>query len=378
MPPERLILMKKTQIMTYNGNIETITESKKTPHFFAASNSREGFVSYFERVFGGDDIKRLYILQGGPGSGKSTMMKQVAKISEKEGFTTEYIHCSSSPFSLDGVIVKEKGIAVIDGTEPHTYKVSMPGAREISIDPGLAWDTDKLFARREEIRALCEKKKTAYRKAYIYLRAACLIADEMKESVKPHILEEKLLKSADIQMKNLSAKKPSVFSEKVRIQRGVSGQGSVYFESLFKSADTSILVKDSHGVAQVYFKALYDAAKRQGLSITVSCSPEDPSEIDGILFDDASVCYSLYCKANESDKIINCERFADKKGISDIKQKYNFSLKCKSSLEDEAYKALHDAAEFHEMIEEKYKPCTDYSVTEKISSELCRRIFGNY
>ena len=59
----------------------------------------------------------------------------------------------------------------------------------------------------------------------------------------------------------------------------------------------------------------------------------------------------------------------------DLMRLLGYIVKC-SVGESEAYKALGDAAALHERIEEKYNPCTDYSVTEKISSELCRRIFG--
>ena len=367
--------MKNLPIISYNGNIEEITENKKTPHYFAAANSKDGFVSYFKNVFGGDDIKRLYILLGGPGSGKSTMMKRVADISEKEGNTTERIHCSSSPYSLDGVIIKEKGIAVIDGTNPHTYDASYPGVRETVIDPGIAWDTKKLYEKKGEIFELTSRKKSSYRKAYLYLRAAGLISDEMKEVAKSCVLTEKLLKNAEVQIRGALHGKGTQFSESIRLQRGITGQGSVYFESLARSAEKRILVKDVHGISEIYFSYLYKEAKRNGLNGTVSYSPEDRSVIDGILFEDASVCFSLYCNENECDKIINCERFEDKSAFSDVKQKYAFAARCKNALEAQAYSALSDAAKYHEEIEKVYAPCTDYSITERLTDELCEMIF---
>jgi hypothetical protein len=366
--------MKKLLPVCYNGFAENINETKKTPHYFAASNSSKGFVSYFSDVFG-EDIKRLYILLGGPGSGKSTMMKNVADISEKEGYTTERIHCSSSPFSLDGVIIREKSTAVIDGTNPHTYNITLPGVREITIDPGLAWDTDGLFEKRDEIASLSDKKKTAYKRAYLYLKAQGILSQEMNEMTRPYILEQKLLKNIDLQIKNSLPKKGEKFSCSVMLQRGITGAGNIYFESLIKSAEKKILVKDCHGISEIYFRNLYRRAVENKAKIAVSYSPENPDVIDGILFRDSSVCYSLYCDENECDKIINCERFENKTGFMSVKQKYAFAEKCRCSIGSQVFSALSEASKTHDLIEKEYAEFTDYSVTEKISSELCQRIF---
>ena len=269
----------------------------------------------------------------------------------------------------------EKGIAVIDGTNPHTYDASYPGVRETVIDPGIAWDTKKLYEKKGEIFELTSHKKSSYRKAYLYLRAAGLISDEMKEVAKSCVLTEKLLKNAEVQIRGALYGKGTQFSESIRLQRGITGQGSVYFESLARAAEKRILVKDVHGISEIYFSYLYKEAKRNGLNVTVSYSPEDRSVIDGILFEDASVCFSLYCNENECDKIINCERFEDKSAFSDVKQKYAFAARCKNALEAQAYSALSDAAKYHEEIEKVYAPCTDYSITERLTDELCEMIF---
>ena len=43
--------------------------------YFACANSSRGFCNYFESNLQG--LERLYILKGGPGTGKSTLMKEV-------------------------------------------------------------------------------------------------------------------------------------------------------------------------------------------------------------------------------------------------------------------------------------------------------------
>ena len=45
--------------------------------YFAAANSYKGFKSYFDRIFAPEQFDRIYIIKGGPGTGKSSIMKNI-------------------------------------------------------------------------------------------------------------------------------------------------------------------------------------------------------------------------------------------------------------------------------------------------------------
>ena len=47
-------------------------------HFFAGGNTGVGFYSFYDQVVG-PDPNHLYILKGGPGTGKSTFMRQIGE-----------------------------------------------------------------------------------------------------------------------------------------------------------------------------------------------------------------------------------------------------------------------------------------------------------
>ena len=128
--------------------------------YFAAANTSKGFISYFPQIFGGDD--RLYILKGGPGTGKSYFLKTIAAHAERQGLTVERYLCSSDPDSLDGVRILEKGIAVLDGTAPHVWEPELPGAREEILNLGQFWQQDRLYAKRHTIAELAQQKKKNY------------------------------------------------------------------------------------------------------------------------------------------------------------------------------------------------------------------------
>ena len=97
--------------------------------FFSVFNSAGGFVSWFDEIFKTDELGRLFIIKGGSGTGKSTLMKRIADRGVSLGCECEYYYCSSDPKSLDGIILRENSsraeargvlnyasIAIIDGT----------------------------------------------------------------------------------------------------------------------------------------------------------------------------------------------------------------------------------------------------------------------
>lgn len=92
---------------------------QKTLRFFLGANTPQGFVSRFDQLASVEDGWRVLVIKGGPGCGKSTMMRKVAERLGEEYGEVELIHCSSDVDSLDGVIVPALRFAIADGTPPH-------------------------------------------------------------------------------------------------------------------------------------------------------------------------------------------------------------------------------------------------------------------
>lgn len=71
-------------------------------HFFLGANTPQGFVSRFDQLADPAGGWREFVIKGGPGTGKSTLMKRVAAAAEGRCEQIELIHCSSDADSLDG------------------------------------------------------------------------------------------------------------------------------------------------------------------------------------------------------------------------------------------------------------------------------------
>jgi len=140
-------------------------------HFFAGGNTGKGFCSFYDQVI---DVRttHLYILKGGPGTGKSTLMRTIGEELLAQGYSLEYLHCSSDHNSLDGLVIPFLKTAFIDGTAPHTLDPIYPGVADEIVNLGAFWDYQGLKATKEQIIALSQKKKACYEQAYVYLNAA--------------------------------------------------------------------------------------------------------------------------------------------------------------------------------------------------------------
>lgn len=105
--------------------------------YFLGANSPAGFYSLYSELLPPETANAIYILKGGPGCGKSTLMRRVAQQAAQAGEAVEYILCSGDPDSLDAVVLPRLGAALVDGTAPHGTAPLGHHAKKVSICKGL-------------------------------------------------------------------------------------------------------------------------------------------------------------------------------------------------------------------------------------------------
>ena len=60
---------------------------------FLGANTPEGFISLFDELYDPAEDWRAYIIKGGPGTGKSRLMRRVADELEQAGYTAQRVLC---------------------------------------------------------------------------------------------------------------------------------------------------------------------------------------------------------------------------------------------------------------------------------------------
>lgn len=346
----------------------------KADAVFAASNSANGFKSYYDGIFKREELDRLYIIKGGPGTGKSSFMKRVAEYSEARGHYVERYRCSSDPDSLDGMIIDDK-IGFLDGTAPHSFDAELVGARDEIINLGEFWDSDKLAARVKDIDKLCSEKREAYIKGYRYLSSCASLDSIMRALVLPSIKERKLMGYVSRIFSDI----PSSMGTKITptLVDSVGMKGRVRFDNYEKCAKKLYSISDHYGTAHIFISAVITAAQRKGIEMRISYDPVIPEKPDAVFLCNCGVafvkCEDDFCEYENTQRV-NMKRFIDKNIIDGVKKEYRYDAKLYDVLLSSACEAFSKAGEYHFELEAIYSQCMDFAAKERFTASFCEML----
>ena len=344
-------------------NNENMSKQQK---YFAAQNSYMGFKSHFNEIINPKDYTRIFILKGGPGTGKSSFMKTVAKHFDRNGLQVDEILCSSDPASLDGIIIKNNkaSIAIMDGTSPHNQDPKFPGAVEEIIDLGGFWDKRWLSAQRNEIVEIATEKEKAYKTAYSYLNIAGTIYNEARKIYSNIFDKDKAKSLAESIIPKEETNKISTIEKMFVSAFGKNGYFSLN-ETL--KIDKEIILSGSEIICDLFFDVLYEFSNRLGLSIIKFVSPLDENIIE-----------KLYIKTKSTIIKRGSNGTVDLNGLvpnknSDI-ERCRIMLEMREASMNEAVRWFSIASDLHFRLEEIYGKAMDFSKNQEIIHEKLSQI----
>ena len=353
---------------------------EKIYRYFACANTSQGFVNQFSSVLQG--MVRIFILKGGPGTGKSTLMRRVGESFAGRGETVEYIYCSSDSGSLDGVILRDRQTAIVDGTAPHVIEPAAPGACEEYVNLGVCWDREKLVPYREEILGLSRQISREYQEIYQILSQAKEVHDRW-EKVYLDNLDFAKLDEVTESLKKIILDGFSPVLEKGKITHRFLGaltpDGSVnYIDNLTEGLEKRYLIHGRPGTGKsTLMKRIAGAAEERGLAVEMYHCSLDPNSLDMIILREANICvvdatppHEVFPE-QERDIIVDLYAAAVKQGtdednceiLSLIKEEYARRIK-------EAQSHLARVGHLHDALEEYYINAMDYKQLEQIVEDL--------
>lgn len=350
-----------------------------TDSYFLGCNSASGFVSLFSELYDPYDGWNMYIIKGGPGTGKSTLMKKIASKAEKKGYTVEKIYCSSDPDSLDGVIIEDIKTAIADGTSPHVLEPKFAGACERIINLGDFWDEKVLKENRDEIIKYSTMISAQHGSCVRYLRAAQMIQNEISATVANYTDTDKIERYIKREMRGYDLNKgKEAFTVKNRIVTAATPDGLTTFKSpIFNHAETATIFKDPYNVIApaIIERLATDFIDNKNSIIKCRTFLNPTNKTEHIILPELHTAYLTEWTGQgfESEKRkINITRFTTA-GFKDSVKETDIAVKARNCAIKEATKHLKTAKELHDILEQYYINAMDYdklnAYTDKFISE---------
>ena len=346
--------------------------------YFAASNSTQGFVSYYEKLFRDARISHIWAIKGGPGTGKSRFLQDVSDYATARGWSGEYIYCSSDPDSLDAIILTKAGkgsIAFVDATSPHLLEPVCPGAWEDIVDLGQFWNSDILSSRRTEIEQLNREKGGAYRRAYRYLSGFGDMRANRDALVAPYVRQSKIAAFAQKLLRDLPS--GDVCSVKPALVHSIGMRGEVGFDTYFCAAKEIYIVVDCYGTAQYLMMELGKLANQKCQSVRVSHDPVEAEKIDGLFFCNSGIAF-MVCPEEECDyphHTVSMRRFVDISSMKCVRHELRAIDRIGRALKAEAIDALENVRKVHFRLEDIYSNAMNFEAKEAFTKSFCQKLF---
>ncbi|MFZ3373331.1 MAG: hypothetical protein WA131_09980, partial [Desulfitobacteriaceae bacterium] len=118
-------------------------------HFFAEGLTTRGYISLLPNMVSG--WQRIYVLMGGSGTGKSTLIKVLGLEMLDRGYDVDFLRSAREPDSMAGFILPRVAFAVLNAQEISPLRWRAPGVTEKFIDFSIFCDEQKLLKLRTKI-----------------------------------------------------------------------------------------------------------------------------------------------------------------------------------------------------------------------------------
>ncbi len=340
--------------------------------YFLGSNTPYGFYSYYDYLLPQAEAKKIYVIKGGPGTGKSTLMKKIAFFAEENGYGADYIYCSSDPGSLDGLVIPEMKVAFVDGTSPHVVDPKTPGAVDTIINLGNFWNEKNMKKNKVDIINTGLEISDKFDLAYDHLKAAGVLHKTIRKLQKKCYNEEEIENRADEIIFNEitdvsdlgSGFKRKLFASSYGPDGYISHAHTLHYgkKYVIRGAGTHILMKK---LGDTFIKYKYD--------VEIFFNPIAPDEeILHIYVPELDLGIFTYGEGvcDEGGILIDLTTLSSAASAEKYKDEMTHSVSSFESQVLHACNIIKKAKTLHDKLEGYYIPNMDFAELEKTTAKI--------
>ena len=348
-------------------------------HYYLGAMTQKGFVSALGEHISGRRYF-TYILKGGAGTGKSTLMKRVADLTERTQNVTRY-HCSSDPDSLDAVVLHDSKVIIADGTAPHIFDPVYPGVCQKIVDLGALRNDEMLKEHSGEIIAVCEKNGELMKSAGRYRSALGEVCRDTFECACSCIDEEKLSGFAQRFCRRLFGKRKGSRGARGICQlSAMTRYGYMTFTETLEDYLDIYLLSDSGFYASHRLVTLVaEYAHKQGYDVKLSpCLVLGEDIYEHLLIDELGIALMTADPLTQltfrGASRINMGRFYRRERLGVNKERIRTNAAMIKSLSGICTRTMDQAKAVHDEIEKYYIGAMDHKGLDKVCEKICREI----
>lgn len=329
-------------------------------NYFPGGNTALGFCSFYKYIIKHEEARRIICIKGGPGTGKSTLMKRIGKDFNEKGYDIELHHCSSDSNSIDGIVIKDLKIAMIDGTAPHVTDPIYPGAVDEVLNLGQCWNESGFKVGRDDIIRLTKEISGHFQSTYKYLAAAKLMHEDLENQVSSYLDQYKInLLERDLTKKIVKGSLEKLGFTRHLFATAFTPSGIItYIKEIIEGYENVYVLCGSPGTQKSkLLNGISTMAASKGYDVEVYHHPLIPDKIEHIIIpelDTAIVTSNEINKATFTGTQFYLENYLY--GSKDSRERIAYTRLTFNTLIEKALEILNNAKKLHDQLETYYIP----------------------
>lgn len=351
----------------------------KMHKYFLGGATPDGFVTKFSNQIEDTDYC-TYIIKGGPGTGKSSLMKKISQTFTDE--EQDVYYCSADPDSYDAVVLKKHKVAFVDGTAPHVFDPTYPGAVQRILYLGDYWDIASLKKNKDNIINIQNEYSQYHLRCRRFITAISAVVSDTVHISMTTLDTEKLESFITRFAKKVMPKTYDDKKGKILFKQFSAITPKGYMTIVPNDCEIYLLNDPYYSGTNTFLMAFADIATEKGLDVVVSNSSiHKGNYIEHLYIPELNIAFISSNPINniqiDTTKIINFMRFYRKDLIREKKARIKFNKKAVEDLMVGAVDCLIKAKSSHDKLEEYYINATNFDSINRLIYKLVSEIKSN-
>ncbi len=356
--------------------------SRNIKKVFPGGNTSEGFFSYYRYLLE-KGHKRIFVIKGGPGVGKSTLMKKIGDRMIELGYEVEFHYCSSDNQSLDGIAIVEAGIVMVDGTAPHTIDPRYPGGLDEIVNMGEFWNLAAMEGNVGNIMASTNEVSRLFARAYRFFKAARSVAENiiaMNQNCMDFSAVNMITRKLERELLNPVYRPEAdntIGAERHLFSCAYTPEGFVDFsDSILSGIKRVYCLNGDMGTGKTsIMKKIADRALEKGLDVEIYHTPLIPDKIGTVLIKelDTAITTSPLLQ-NKGHETIDLDQYRDNGVLTGFAADLQSDHALLDDLLARGIDHIRLAKKEHDVLEHYYVPNMNFAAAAEKYEEILSRI----